>query len=85
MNKEEFKDLWINDLIESVDRNIDDSWRHGNYIYEVFKTEDDRYFGVNYQVSGDGEYNGIREDEFEISELEPYTETIVVTKYRAKK
>lgn len=85
MNKKEFKELWLNDNLESVYRDIDDSWRHGNYVYEVFKTEDNRYFGVNYQVSGDGEWHGIRDEEFEFSEVEPYEETVVITKYRVKK
>lgn len=80
MTNEEFKELWYNDELESMEKDIDDSWRHGNYVYEVFK-HGDKYYACNYQVSGDGEYHGIREDDFTLTEVKPITETITVTKY----
>lgn len=47
---------WREELIESVLHELDDSSRHGNYVYEVFhRATDDTYWAVNYSVSGDGE------------------------------
>lgn len=59
----EFRDLWWDDQLESVLRDADDSWRHGCYVYEVFKDEAGRFWSVNYQKTGDGEYNTLREAE----------------------
>lgn len=68
MDLEKFYELWENDELESVYEELDDSWRHGNYVYTVFKylneeTNSIEYYGVNYQVSGDGNYHSIRDRE----------------------
>ncbi len=57
----ELRDLWRNDYLVSVEREVDDSWRHGSDIYEVFRDEDGRFWSVQYRKSGDGEYNSLRE------------------------
>lgn len=83
MNNEQFRELWLDGALVSVDREIDDSWRHGNNICEVFlNTKDGKYYEVAYRVSGDGEYNGIREDEFSLREVNKYVRTITKTYYR---
>lgn len=81
MTNDEFKELWFDDQLESMERDIDDSWRHGNYVSEVFKHLN-CFYRCNYQVSGDGEYHAIREGDFDIIQVYPYVETITVTKYR---
>lgn len=82
MNKQEFKELWENGLLKVVQEEIDDSWRHGNYMHTVYHhAESDTYWACNYQVSGDGEYHGIRDDDYEIFQVEPQTKTVVITEY----
>lgn len=80
MTNEEFKELWFDGVLESMEKNLDDSWRHGNYVDEVFKYED-KFYSCSYQVSGDGEEHGIRDDEFTLREVTPVTEMLQVTKY----
>lgn len=84
MDNETFRYLWMDEQIESVFKELDDSYRHGNYIYEVFKDNVGRFWAVNYTVSGDNEQHGIRDNEFDIHEVVAYTETEVVTKYKPK-
>jgi hypothetical protein len=68
--------------LDHVYREIDDSWRHGCYVYEVYhREEDDTYWGVSYERSGDGEWNGLREGTADVRQVWPVTETITVTKY----
>ena len=90
MTKEEFKKLWENDQVDLVQENIDDSWRHGNNYSNVYEILDDNYnktgkfYLVYFRVSGDGEYHGIREGDFDTpEEVIPFIETTVVTNYRS--
>lgn len=54
--------LWEENGIASVDKKLDDSWRHGNYVTEVFYRESDKtYWEASYRVSGDGETHELRE------------------------
>lgn len=89
LTKEQFKKLYEDDLLDELDDDIDDSWRHGNNHHTVFEVLDEdtelgtgEFYSAYYRVSGDGEYNGIHENSFEIEQVEPYTETVVLTKYR---
>ena len=76
--------MFEEDGLISVSRESDDSWRHGCDIYEVFhRTADNTYWSADYQVSTDGETNGLRENEAEITEVVPIQE--LVTKYVAKR
>ncbi len=84
MTDEEFKELWYNDEMESVDVYMNDSWRHGVNITEIFKYtngEEITYWECIYRKSGDGEWHGIREMEFNLRQVTPITQTIVTTKY----
>lgn len=86
MDKVKLTELYSNGSLESVQRDIDDGWRHGNYIFEVFKYKD-RFYGVNYQESGDGEYNTLRDGyitDSDIEELIPIEENITIVKYVKK-
>lgn len=82
MNKQKFRDLWYDDQIDLVESEADTSWRHGCYMSEVYKELDsETYWRVDYQLSGDGEWHSISELAFDIVQVEPYTETVVLTKY----
>ena len=81
MTDEEFKELWSEEQMELVHREADDSWRHGSNITEVYKTDTGEFWEVRYQKSGDGEYHGIRESIFSLTQVVRVTETVVVTKY----
>lgn len=90
MTPVEFKEFWLNDQTKEVYEEIDDSWRHGNYMYTVFEIldEDEKgtgvYYGVSYQVSGDGEYHTIRDsDEFYMQRVTPVEEVRTVTIWQA--
>jgi len=68
---------------EIVDEEIDDSWRHGNYVTSVVKetlpTGEVFYWEGTYQVSGDGEYHSWRDgdcDDFR----EVFPKTVVIEK-----
>lgn len=82
MTNDEFKEAWFNDQLKKVHEEIDDSWRHGNYMHTVyFHSETDTYWACNYQVSGDGESHGIRDDDFEIHQVRPEKRMIEITEY----
>lgn len=70
MNHQTFKELWWNDELELIEDDIDDGWRHGNNHSTIFKHGND-YWNCNYRVSGDGEYHGIRENEFDLTKVYP--------------
>lgn len=68
-----YKEIWEEELGYPVYEDIDDSWRHGCDIYEVYyRKADDTYWGVSYQRSTDGNYNGLRENEATISRVYPH-------------
>ena len=80
MNEPTCKDLFLEDGYESIHRDADDSWRHGAYIGEVFKRDSDgTYWLAAYCLSTDGETNGLREDDADITQVEP--KEIVTIKY----
>lgn len=77
---------WRDGLIESVQEELDGSYRHGNYVYEVFHRDtDDTYWSVNYSVSGDGEQHGLRDDEHcGFSQVYPHKKVVTVVEYLTK-
>lgn len=78
MNEPTCRDLFLEDGYESVHRDSDDSWRHGAYIGEVFKRESDGTFWLAaYCLSPDGETNGLREDDADITQVMPKEITAV--------
>ncbi len=63
---EQIRDEYMEDteeqILEFVHEELDDSWRHGNYVFHVYKRlEDETYWGISFQVSGDGEENTLRD------------------------
>lgn len=73
------------DLLELVQRDVDDSWRHGNYVTEIYhRLSDDTYWDVSYRKSGDGEYNELREQGGSaafIKQVTPVSKVITIVEY----
>lgn len=88
--KEDFRDAWKEDLMQLVDKKIDDGWRHGNNhktVFERFTLDENddevstgEYYLAFYRVSGDGEYHGIRELDFDFYRVYPHEEVVTITK-----
>ncbi len=91
---DEFKEAWRNDLLEEVNEEIDDSWRHGNYYMTVFELftlipgtdiDDDKFkttgefYQANYAVTGDGEGHGIRDGDFTFYRVYPVDKVVTKT------
>jgi hypothetical protein len=84
MNTTEFRILWMEDELDLIESEADPSWRHGCNMVEVYKeVHSDTYWRVHYQLSGDGEYHGLREEEFDLEQVQPFTETVTVTRFKA--
>ena len=74
------------DRLRRVHRSLDDSWRHGSHVYEIYhRKEDGTCWMVQYDKSGDGETNGLRDGTCEIVQVKPVTKTVVQTTYEAVK
>lgn len=72
----------LEEELRQVSRKLDDSWRHGNRVSEVYHREaDDTFWSVKYRRSGDGEYCELREGDAVIKQVWPVSKTIVVTDY----
>lgn len=73
------EDLWEEDGYERVHREVDDSWRHGCYVAQVFHREaDDTHWCASYRVSTDGETNDLRDGLADIIQVRPEEKTIIV-------
>ncbi len=78
MSKPTCEDLFEEVGYESVNRESDDSWRHGAYIDEVFKRQSDgTYWLASYRLSSDGETHELREGHAVISEVVPVEVTTI--------
>lgn len=79
------EDLWEEEFFELVEEDVDPSWRHGNYVYGIFmRRSDETYWGVPYQVSGDGEYHSLRDGDVrddDVKQVWAVTKTITKTVY----
>ena len=72
------EDLFEEDGYEPVHRDSDDSWRHGAYIGEVFaRASDGTFWLAAYCLSTDGETNGLREGDADITQVMPKEVTTV--------
>ena len=69
------------DGLKCVERVADDSWRHGSYISQVFhRQSDNTYWAVSYELSTDGETHGLRDGDFNITQVYPHEVVSVVYK-----
>jgi hypothetical protein len=94
--KEQFKELYFDGYLVEVHQEIDDSWRHGNIyetVFEYVPVDEDgvevpggeiTYWEASYRVSGDGEWHGIREDEFSYAQVWPHKKVIETTVWLRK-
>jgi hypothetical protein len=83
MKKPDHTDV-MEETIELIHEEMDDGWRHGVNVTEVYKREEDNTFWqFEYRRSGDGEWNGLREDEYEVEQVWPVE--VTVTQYVTKK
>jgi hypothetical protein len=96
MNKEQFQDAWHDDLLEVVEEKVDNGWRHGtnnDVVFELFNYDEETddfsttgtYWKAYFRVSGDGEYHGIREGDFEFYQVWPKEVIIKKTVYSKEK
>lgn len=70
-------DIW-NEKLEKVSSTSDPSWRHGCYMEEVYKREDETYWSVGYRRSTDGETNELREGLATIFQVWPKSRMVTV-------
>ena len=64
------REIFDEELDAPVAREVDNSWRHGCHICEVYhRTSDNTYWAVNYRVSTDAETHGLRDNEAYISRV----------------
>ena len=69
--------------LEPVWRETDDSWRHGSYVSEVYeRKEDGTFWMVNYRLSTDRETNELREGYADIGQCWP--EKVETVRYTTK-
>lgn len=68
---------------------LDHSWRHGNYVTQVWRRVEDRTFWqVTFRVSGDGETNEMRDlEKYEVAKeaLQVVPKQVLTTVYKAAK
>lgn len=78
MDKPTCDEIFDEEGFVRVLRKSDASWRHGTYEYQVFRRESDNTFwGVSFELSTDGESNGLREGTAQITEVVPKTKEII--------
>ena len=59
---EEIRDGWDGRFL-LVHKDLDDHWRHGNYVTGIFEDlELKTFWSLSWQESGDGEYNTLRDE-----------------------
>lgn len=62
----------------SVQREFDDDWRHGGTVTNViYRKSDDTFWCFCYRVSADGDWNGMRENDYGVSRVYPVEKTII--------
>ena len=79
MYKQPTRQELLEEELECVDRHADNSWRHGCYMTNVYyRKSDNTYWEVMFQLSTDGEYNGISENDYDIRQVEKKQKMIIV-------
>ena len=79
MNPPTVDQIWNEELGEPVFRETEDGWRHGNDVVEVYhRNEDGTFWMFCYRQSTDGEYNGLHDGDFSVSQVWPKEKTVIV-------
>jgi len=70
----------LTDILELVEEKILESTRWGYVQRDVYKREEDgTFWGVSFRVdSGDNDYRGLYDDEYDINQVYPKKKTITV-------
>ena len=72
--------------LELVQSNSDSSWRHGTYERDVYSRKSDgTFWEVPYRLSGDGEYNTLRDNPDMVEIYQVYPKEVISTVYTTKK
>ncbi len=87
MEKPTCEQLFERDGYSQVWREVEDGWRHGVYVTEVFlRKEDVSYWMASYRLSTDGETNELKEGLADIQQVSPRETTttswVVVPPYK---
>lgn len=85
MTPKELWDHYTDDAEEIEEKTLHVDDHGGEDIELVLKLPDGRLFQVNYHNGRGGDYNSWRDGDLSLSdieEVEAYTETVTVTKYR---
>ena len=65
--------------LDPTRRTVEDSWRHGTRVTEVyFRERDNTYWQAKYRLSTDGECNELREGYAKICQVVPRERTVTV-------
>lgn len=82
-NPPTLEELYEDELGDPVFRAVEDSWRHGVRVTEVYKRESDNTFWqVHYRRSTDGEYNGLSPNDGDAPEVKQvFPKQVLVTVY----
>lgn len=63
----------LDEVYEEMDRDVYGPWRHGRYDYRVvYREEDNTYWRFVYPVGSNQDYNGLREGDYEVDQVESY-------------
>lgn len=85
MDAETFRDKWREEELEEVLEELDDSWRHGNYVYAVYRDpETEMFWAINYQVDGTGDYHTLRDGDADApTRVYPHEKVVTTVEYTA--
>ena len=68
-----------NEELELVDRESNDSWRHGVYVTAIYRRDEDgTFWRTVYRLSSDGETNELREGLAKIKQVFPKEVTVTI-------
>ena len=77
MEKPTCDQLYDRDGFAQVYRSVEDGWRHGVDVTEVYqRASDQTYWMATYRLSTDGETNELREGEAYIAQVTPRETTV---------
>lgn len=66
------------DLLESVYENVEDTWRHGVTMFEVFyRAKDNTHWGVSWRQDTNCDWHGLRENDYSLFQVRPVEVTTI--------
>ena len=62
--------------LKFLDQELDDSYRHGNYVTDYYlRVSDNTHWAAHYTKDGDGEHSGLLDGDADIVRVKPVTVT----------